>query len=247
MYLLDSFSLTQAKGKYISLVGAGGKSTLLYQLAHELCLEGHKCVVMTSTHIDYPSIDLALTITDNLVNPAEALRSALNGRNPVAIGTVEVHSGKLCMPSDNLLKVALAQADWIIVEADGSRKLPLKVPASHEPVILEPSEKIIAVAGLSALGKPLSQVCHRAILASKILNVSIDALVTPAMMARLLTSEQGQFKGVLDPSRFTIFLNQADEESLYRSAMEIAKDITEFLPGCAIVIGSLQKKFVRRL
>lgn len=247
MYLLDAFSLAKAKGKYISLVGAGGKSTLMFQLAHELSIKGDKCVVMTSTHIEFPSIELARSITDNDINPAEALRSALKERRPVAIGTVEVHSGKLCIPPDNLLSAALAQADWIIVEADGSRRLPLKVPASYEPVILEPSEKIIAVAGLSALGKPLSQVCHRAILASKILNVSVDALVTPAMMARLLTSEQGQFKGVIDPSRFTIFLNQADEESIFCSALEIAENVKKYLPDCSVVIGSLQKEFVRRL
>jgi probable selenium-dependent hydroxylase accessory protein YqeC len=251
MNLLDIFNLKKGMGEYVSLVGSGGKTTLLFELAHEFCRKGQACVVMTSTHMDYPSDDLAVTITGKSPDCQEsmhfqegqdsgvALVAALKSGFPVAIGTVEAETGKICMPPDTLLQMARKEADWILVEADGSKRLPIKAPASHEPVILEPSQKIIAVAGLSALGKPLSQVCHRYVLASEILGISSDALVTPEMMARLITSEKGQYKNVLDPYRFTVFLNQADDEALMASAREISILIKEFLPGCSVVVGSL--------
>ncbi len=45
----------------------------------------------------------------------------------------------------------------MIIEADGARKLPIKAPAEHEPVIPEFVNTVITVIGLSGLGKPLTE------------------------------------------------------------------------------------------
>jgi len=228
-------------GKCISIVGAGGKTTLLFQLAREFCEDGLKCVIQTSTHIERPTLKQAFTITDCCSDAKTLLKNALRGRDPIAIGSVEHSTGKLCLPSDDLLAVAWEKADWILVEADGSRHLPIKVPAYYEPKIFEPFDAVIAVAGLSALGKPLSQVCHRANLASTLLGVSLETLVTPFMLARILTSEQGQFKNVRNPSRFSVFLNQADDEKLCNLAKETSFHIKTFISDCTVASGSLRK------
>ncbi len=228
-------------GKCISIVGAGGKTSLLFKLAHELTEDGLKCVVLTSTHIYQPTLKQAITITDDLPHAKKALALALSKNIPVAIGSLEASTHKLCMPSKELLSAAWDQADWILVEADGSRNLPMKFPASHEPVILDASHRVIALAGLRAIGKPLSQVCQRANLAAEFLQVSLDTMVTPWILARILTSEQGQLKGIKDPSIFSIFLNQADDENLYNLAIETTYHIKSFLPNCPVVAGSLQK------
>lgn len=228
-------------GKCISIVGAGGKTSLMFQLAREFCEDGFRCAVLTTTHIYRPAQEQALTITDCQPDAKTILAAALRGKLPVAIGSLEKATGKLCLPSRELLTATWELADRILIEADGSRHLPMKIPASYEPMIFEPSNAVIAVAGLSALGKPLSQVCHRADLASAIFGVSLEDLVSPFILARILTSEQGQYKNVLSSARFSVFLNQADNEELCKLAKETSYHIKTFIPGCPVAAGSLQK------
>ena len=76
-------------------------------------------------------------------------------------------------------------ADRVIIEADGTKGLPLKVPNDHEPVIPAFADAVIAVAGLSALGCPLGEVCHRPELAKLRFDLEPDQIVTPELMAML--------------------------------------------------------------
>ena len=58
-------------------------------------------------------------------------------------------------------QAACAGADLVLVEADGSRGLPLKFPGEQEPVIPDNADEILVVCGLNGLGKPAREVCHR--------------------------------------------------------------------------------------
>ena len=42
---------------------------------------------------------------------------------------------------------AMELSDLVLVEADGSKRLPCKVPADHEPVLLPESDIVVAVLG----------------------------------------------------------------------------------------------------
>ena len=100
-------------------------------------------------------------------------------------------------------------ADRVIIEADGTKGLPLKVPNEHEPVIPPFADAVVAVAGLSALGQPLGRVCHRPELAALRFGLSPEETVNPEIMARLLSSPLAQRKGVGDRP-YAVLLNQAD-------------------------------------
>ena len=54
-----------------------------------------------------------------------------------------------------------AMADLVLVEADGSRRLPLKVPRPGEPVLPENADMILCIAGLSSAGAAASEKCFR--------------------------------------------------------------------------------------
>ena len=47
----------------------------------------------------------------------------------------------------------LAEQILVLIEADGARRLPLKVPAEHEPVIPEMTTHVLSVYGLDSIGK----------------------------------------------------------------------------------------------
>ena len=51
--------------------------------------------------------------------------------------------------------------DVMLVEADGAKHHPVKVPAEWEPVIPACADLVISVIGLDCLGQPISQSAYR--------------------------------------------------------------------------------------
>lgn len=77
----------------------------------------------------------------------------------LCLGTLE-KNGKLSpfpMPFSNLEQMA----DYVLVEADGSKRLPGKAHGRNEPQIPKESQRTVLVFGASALHKPISEVIHR--------------------------------------------------------------------------------------
>lgn len=106
----------------------------------------------------------------------------------------------------------MAKADTVLLEADGAKRHPCKAPAAHEPVLLRSSDIVLAAAGLSAVGKPLQDVCFRLEAACTLLAVPPETPLTPALLAKLLVSEAGGRKCV-GTRKFYAVLNQADDEA----------------------------------
>ena len=83
------------------------------------------------------------------------------------------------------------------------------MPNDREPVIPAFADAVIAVAGLSALDRPLGEVCHRPELAKLRFDLEPDQIVTPELMAMLLSSPLAQRKDV-GSRPYAVLLNQAD-------------------------------------
>lgn len=218
----------------LSLVGGGGKSTLLLRLAQELSRTG-RVAALTTTHISRAQGEaVGRLLTEG--GAAELERAF--AESPAVCVASPAEGGKLGPPGGELLRAARDLADWVLAEADGARRLPVKAPAGHEPVLLE-GGLVAAVAGLSALGRPLEEICHRPELAAEVLEVGRGAALTPRLLARLLTSERGQFKGVGEAHRFRVVLNQADDGAALALGRETAVEVQSLLPGCRVVVAAL--------
>lgn len=126
----------------VSVIGSGGKTTLLSTLAREL---PGPVILCTTTHIfpfsEYPLIS---------VEDAGALKAALTRSRVVCLGQPG-KDGKLTAPALPF-SLLLELAPWVLVEADGSKHLPLKAHASYEPVVPPESSHTILVAGASGFG-----------------------------------------------------------------------------------------------
>ena len=127
---------------YVKAVcGAGGKSTYIKKTAMACAAMGKRVVVTTTTHI----------FNDRDYDKFENIR--LLGR--------PVEQGKLGALSPEEYKKCCAEADIVLVEADGSRRMPIKLPADYEPVIPENADEIVVVMGAHAIGRRMGTVCHR--------------------------------------------------------------------------------------
>lgn len=193
---------TDGKKHTICLVGGGGKTTVMYELAADWAACGRKVLALTSTHILQPA-------DGSFAADAAAVHNLWQQRRYAVIGTPELATGKLTLPTQSVYEALKLQADVILCEADGSRHHPCKVPAENEPVLLPDSDIVLAVAGMDALGRPLAQACQRSQLAADLLGCSAEKIIDAQMLASLLRSEQGAHKNV-GKRTFYIVLNKCD-------------------------------------
>ncbi|WP_312640365.1 selenium cofactor biosynthesis protein YqeC [Hydrogenoanaerobacterium sp.] len=233
--LCELFGIDTTRKRVISLVGAGGKTTFLFALAHELAGQGKRVAVTTTTHIFRPDVQQCThVVTDGDLRKIDI---ALSESNLVTVGA-SAENDKLAMPAAELLRYLQNTADFLLIEADGSRCLPIKVPNDREPVIYSGTDQIIAVGGLSCLGKPIGQVCHRAPIAQQLLNVTDTHLINAQDMARLLYHSYGHFG-----SQLTVALNQADNGFLRGQAGTIAGLLMQSGVQRVAVTSFLSKQF----
>ncbi|MEG0179195.1 MAG: hypothetical protein RR654_06535, partial [Oscillospiraceae bacterium] len=111
----------------------------------------------------------------------------------------------------------------------------IKFPSDTEPVLLPGTTHLFVVAGLCAIGKPLSEVCHRWPLAMAECGLKgQQSLVTPLMLAQILARGYG----VLAP---VFVLNQADDEITAEYGRETAEALKKY--GCnKTIVLSLEKE-----
>lgn len=230
------FPFLEESGHVISLVGAGGKTTLMYTLAAAFARKGKRVVVTTTTHIrrpeDYP-----------VVKNKKELETFLKRTLIVAAGS-DAPEGKLTMSAEMTMTDYREAADIVLVEADGAKHFPCKVPAEKEPVIPEESDIVLGVVGMDALGRPLREVCFRKEKVMELLNVDAGHCMTEKDVVTILSSAYGTRKGV-GGREYYIVLNKCDDRDLLERGARIQKMLKE--KGNIPVVCTALHTFDRRL
>ncbi len=224
-------ALLLEQGGVIALVGAGGKTSLMFRLARELASSGDTVLTTTTTKISELE-----TAPDSAPVMSGAVREILGrAKNllPVHMHVTAArdnYNGKLvgygAGDIDLLWQSGLFR--WIIVEADGAARLPLKVPDAHEPVIPGCSHCVIGIAGLTAFEKPLSdQWVFRMALFKKITGLRSGDRITAAAIAASLDQPGGIFKGSPQAARRVVFLNQADTPERLEAGRQVLASLSK--------------------
>lgn len=204
----------------ITVVGSGGKTTLIKKLAARYRGEGKTVLVSTTTHM---FIEEDTLLTDD----AGAIIHALKETGYAMAG---ISDGEKIKPlSKETFDAVCACADVVLVEADGSKRLPLKYPNASEPVIPENTDEIIVVCGLNAIGQKAKDVCHRLELVKSCLGIADETMITASHVQRLVT------EGYLKPLKASypnakITLYPRHDGTLYQrtiaSLMQMEQDVS---------------------
>jgi molybdenum cofactor cytidylyltransferase len=165
---------------------------------------------------------------------------ALHGRCLV-VGQVRSDKASGVPPDLPWRLLARPDVDYVLVEADGSRMLPVKAPAGHEPVIPPESTLVIPAAGIDALSGPIEQVAHRPELVAAITGLPVGERLTPQSLARLLTHPKGGLKGVPDQARVIPMLNKVESDSQWAAARKTAQLLLASERVERVVLGALKK------
>ncbi len=220
----------------ISFTGAGGKTTAMFQLAHEY----PQAIVTATTHLGAWQTTLAdHHIIATKLSDLEKIPS-----QGVTLITGEIENGRTKPLNQEILDCLRADSKKIqvplLVESDGSRQKSLKAPASHEPPIPEFADIVIVVAGLSVLGKPLTNNdVHRAEIFSELSGSQINQPITADAITRMLIHPQGGLKNIPPTARRIALLNQADTSESQSLGGGMARNLFDHFDS--IVVGALKQ------
>lgn len=208
----------------VAIVGGGGKTTAVFILAREL---PPPVIVAATAHM---AIEQTALADQHFFVDAE---TALDIQLPTGVTLFtgpSNHAGKTIGLSANALRRVRDLANQhqvpLFVEADGSKCLPLKAPAEHEPPIPDFVETVVYVVGLSGLGQPLDVAhVHRPERYANLSGLAIGDTITPDAIAQVLRDPIGGLKNMPSHARRIALLNQADTPELQAQAHVIARQL----------------------
>lgn len=192
-----------------AFVGSGGKTTLIQKMADQYRAQGKTVFVTTTTHM---LIEPDTLLTDDAETIIRALQESAYAMAGIADGK------KIKALPQQIYEAVCTHADVVLVEADGSKHLPLKYPNADEPVIPDNADEIIVVCGLNAIGRRLKDVCHRPELVKACLNAADDDVISAAHVQKLVTEAYLKPLSTAYPCA-KITLHPVHDGSLYQRAV----------------------------
>lgn len=221
--LIEALGLAETLRPRIGAIGAGGKTTLLKRLASEYQALGQKSVITTTTHMsqeDSPQFLMDPTL-EEILEIREREGFVLAGRKAA--------NGKIKGLSPELLEEILKLPCPILIEADGARRLPVKIPGEQEPVLLPQITCVLSVYGLDGVGGRIREVCFRTEQMAQFLHKDPEDRLEARDVALLALSSRAGRKGLLDSSQYVVVLNKADTEERRELALDIGSYMQEIL------------------
>lgn len=200
-----------------AIIGSGGKSTLLKTLGLELMRAGGRVLLCTTTRM-FPVAGVPWDGSSRRLDAApwkpgvshalgctcEACAGLVRG-SICQTGVLDPQTGKFSSPAEPLDQLA-QRFDYVLAEADGSKRLPLKAHAAWEPVIPSGTANIVWIVGASGFGKPINEAVHRPELFCERCGCEPTDTATPERVAMVLNAELR----MLNLNNARIMLNQVD-------------------------------------
>ncbi len=234
--LTAMFPAIMSRNPVIAAVGGGGKTGALFAMAASFADAGLDVALTTTTHIRDPRrergrrfdevvIDGTLALPEPVLNGCGGTR--MTGTNPTraALGTGRrgvitviasaTESGtmgsRLLGIHPSRVRGLLGSSDAVLVEADGSRMLPVKAPAPHEPVMPAGAEIVLGMIGLDCLGRPMDvSTVHRPELFGALTGCGPGQTIVVDQLRSLAEAPLGLFKEAPPGALRILVLNKAD-------------------------------------
>ncbi|MBI5237099.1 MAG: putative selenium-dependent hydroxylase accessory protein YqeC, partial [Deltaproteobacteria bacterium] len=216
----------------VAFVGAGGKTTTMFRLANEIVQTGGRVITTTTTRLGLDQLSLApvhvqlhpLPEGSEPSGSFDELHRALEKSKHV------LFTGEIDHVEEKVRGVSLKDfgslrdfRSLVLIEADGSKQLPFKAPAEHEPVIPDFATQVVVVVGVDALGKPLTnEYVHRPEIVARLAQTRVGTIINSEIIAKVLTHPDGGFKNVPPSARVSVLINKVESDEQLKAAREIA-------------------------
>jgi probable selenium-dependent hydroxylase accessory protein YqeC len=212
--LVDAFGV--GKGDVVSLVGAGGKTTVLYALSMELRRRGFSVVTTCTTHMQLSTggaTAAPLVVVEEEGNWLATVKARIARYGSVTVIESRTREDKLKGIDPVMIDPLRSLADSVVIEADGARSRSLKAPADHEPVIADETTLSVVIVGLDVLGEPLHErFVHRVEVVKRLAKAPPASEVTNDVVVAAVVG--GYFPKLPRHGRRLVFLNKASDQRL---------------------------------
>jgi probable selenium-dependent hydroxylase accessory protein YqeC len=179
-----------SSGDVVAFAGAGGKSSAILTIADELSEAGMTVVAVPTTKLlvsEAERVGPLVTSEDADELRAKAKEALSGGASGVVVGSGLLSKNRVGGVEPDLISSLVSLADVVLVEADGSRRRPIKGTAEHEPVLPETATLVVAVGNISAFGMPVGEEhVHRPELFSQLTGIGPGQSITARAFARAL-------------------------------------------------------------
>ncbi|MDR3335552.1 MAG: putative selenium-dependent hydroxylase accessory protein YqeC [Treponema sp.] len=225
----------------ITVIGSGGKTSLIWYLARKrdrLCT-----LVTTTTKMGVPPPG-AKRYDHFLKYEADASQVPAPG---VTLA-VDTSGGKLVALPPEALEAMVRQYDYVLIEGDGSRQLPLKAWAAYEPVVPDYTTLTVGILPLWPVGMAVSQtIIHRLPLFSALTGLGEGEVLSLGALVPVLTGGNSALgKGLFSAAqgKRVLFFNQTEDEKTLDQARELLSLLPRsFLETLSMVIaGSVRQE-----
>lgn len=228
----DIFDISNKK--VISIIGAGGKTSLMFLLAKKLC-KNHKVLVTTTTKIYMPQKSQYNYMSIGKSNIQNFIESPNKGI--YVLGKMVSKGNKLLGVDCKVLGDLRKYFDYILVEADGSRGKPIKGWSESEPVICNTTDMTIGVIDIKSVGKKATdENVLRLKEFSNLCNITENEKINVDHMVKMILRPTGLFKNAIGEK--IIYINKVensiDKENcwlLVRKLKEINNNIDHIVSG----------------
>jgi len=231
----------------VAFIGAGGKTTALFQLARALRnREGLSPVIVTATsHLG--AWQFGFADQHIMTGSPAALEELEHGLRGILLVTGEMDGDRSKPVNPELLNWLHEFCGYhslpLLIEADGSRQKPLKGWREHEPAIPEFATHVVQVVGLTGLGKKLNEDnVHRPEIFSSLSGIPLETEITPDAIIRLLTDASGGLKNLPKQARRIVLLNQAETDTLQATANRMVQPLLSAFD--VVVTASLKEEMI---
>lgn len=220
------------RGDLLSLVGAGGKTTLMFRLAAEAKGLGLRVLVTTSTRILVPAANQcdALDLSGKLFADQTVTEPG------IYVGGLPDSSSSLKMVGvrQDLLAWQRKRFDLVLVEADGSAARPLKGWRHDEPVVTDCTTATLGVLDIQTLGHKVDNaLVHRPEIFSYLTGAEQGDTIALGHLLRLVIHNEGLFAKAL--GREMLFISKVETEEHRRNSDTLRSQ----LENLHIVAGSV--------
>lgn len=228
----------------ISIVGCGGKTTLMYLLANDLKYD-NKVLISTTTKILLPTREEV----DFLAIGENQYQSIRNNKNNgvYAYSKAITKENKFIGINESDIKTLTRDFDFILLEADGSKMKPIKGWNDTEPVISKETNLTIGVMSLESLGLEINDNnVHRLCEFNDLTNSSLGEVININHFVKAIFNKDGLFK--YSKGERLLFLNKVetiDENNLKLLIKEIIKRNEKDKLLDKIIYGSLKNKIYK--